>query len=85
MSAQYRTNLRLAEGGRIVIPSEARHRLGLKVGAEVIMTVEGDRATLISAKAARVRARQRVRRYIDPGADLSAELSAERKRQACDE
>lgn len=76
------TTLRVADGGRIVIPAEVRERLGLEVGAELVMTVEDDHATLMNAKAARRRARRRVGRYVAPGASLSEELMAERKKES---
>lgn len=82
MKEEFRATLRVAEGGRIVIPAEARERLGLKAGTEVVMTIEDDQATLVNAKAARHRARQRLRRYIAPGTCLSEELMAERKKEA---
>jgi antitoxin PrlF len=82
MSKALRTKLRVADGGRIVIPSEVRERLGLAVGADVVLTVEDDCATLMNAKAARRRARQRVRRYVAPGDSLTEELLAERKKDA---
>jgi AbrB family looped-hinge helix DNA binding protein len=82
MKEESRTTLRVAEGGRIVIPAEVRQRLGLEVGTDLILTVEDDHATLMKASAARRRARQRVRKYIAPGAALSEELMAERKREA---
>jgi AbrB family looped-hinge helix DNA binding protein len=82
MTQNLRTTLRVAEGGRIVIPAEVRERLGLQVGADLVLTVEDDHATLMNAKAARQRARQSVRRYVAPGVSLSEELSAERKREA---
>jgi len=82
MKEELRSTLRVADGGRIVIPAEVRERLGLNVGADLVMTVEDDHATLMNAKAARRRARQRVRRYVAPGASLSEELMAERKKEA---
>jgi AbrB family looped-hinge helix DNA binding protein len=82
MKEELRTTLRVADGGRIVIPAEVRERLGLDVGADLVMTVEDDHATIMNAKAARRRARQRVRRYIAPGVGLSEELMAERKKEA---
>ena len=82
MKQELRTTLRVADGGRIVIPSEVRERLGLQVGSELVMTVEDDHATLTSAKAARRRARERVRRFVAPGASLSEELLAERRKEA---
>jgi len=82
MKPGFRTNLRVADGGRIVIPAEVRERLGMQVGSDLVMTVEDDHATLMNAKAARRRARQLVRRYIKPGVSLSEELMAERKKDA---
>ena len=82
MPRELRTILRIADGGRIVIPAEVRQRLGLAVGAEVVMTVEDDCAMLMNAKAARRRARRRVEGYIAPGVSLSEELMAERKKEA---
>ena len=82
MKQELRTILRVADGGRIVIPAEVRQRLGLDVGTDLVMTVEDDRATIMNARAARRRARQRVRRYVAPGVSLSKELLAERKKEA---
>jgi AbrB family looped-hinge helix DNA binding protein len=82
MKQELRSTLRVADGGRIVIPAEVRERLGLEVGADLVMTVEDDHATLMNAKAARRRARQRVRRYVAPDASLSEELMAQRKKEA---
>ena len=82
MAETLRTIVRVAAGGRIVIPAEVRKRLGLDVGADVIMTVKDDEAVLIGAKAARRRAQQWVRRHVKPGVSLSKELMAERKEEA---
>jgi len=73
--------IRVAKGGRITIPAEVRKRLGLEVGTKVVLAVEGDHATIMSAKAARRRASQLVRRYVKPGASLSEELMAERRKE----
>jgi AbrB family looped-hinge helix DNA binding protein len=82
MNQDLRATLRVTEGGRIVIPAEVRERLGLAVGSELVLTVEGDHATIMDAKAARRRARELVRRYVDPAASLSKELMSERRREA---
>lgn len=82
MKHKLRTILRVDDSGRILIPAKVRQRLGLDVGADLIMTVEDDQATIMNAKAARRQARQRVRQYIAPGVSLSAELLAERKKEA---
>lgn len=82
MKQDLRTTLRIAKGGRIVIPATVRHRLGLEVGGDLVMTVEDDRATIMNARAAHRRAQELVRRYISPGTNLSEELMAERKKEA---
>jgi AbrB family looped-hinge helix DNA binding protein len=74
--------VRVDERGRVVVPADVRDRLGIKDGSVVILTVEGDHVTLISAAGARRRARERVRSYVAPGLDLCEELMAERKAEA---
>ncbi len=82
MKQEMMSRLRVAEGGRIVIPAAVRERLGMEVGADLVLTVEDDRATIMNARAARRRAQERVRRYISPDVSLSEELMAERKKEA---
>ena len=82
MAEAIRTTLHVAAGGRIVIPAEVRERLGMEVGAELVLTVQDDHATLINARAARRKAREGVRRYVNPKASLSRELMAQRKEEA---
>jgi len=82
MSQELRTTLRVADGGRIVIPADVRERLDMEVGTDLVMIVEDDHATLMNAKAARRKARERVRRYVSPDVSLSEELMAERKKES---
>ena len=82
MSRRFRTTVRVADGGRIVIPAEVRQRLGFEVGTDVVMTVEDDQATIMSLEAARRRACELVAKYVAPGVSLSEELMAERKKEA---
>ena len=82
MKPALRATLRVAAGGRIVIPAAVRERLGVGVGGELVMTVGDDHATLTNARAARRRACERVRRHLPRGASLSGELMAERKQEA---
>jgi len=77
-----RATLRVADGGRIVIPADVRERLGLDVGTDLVLTVEDDHATLMKAKAARQMARERVKTYVKGKGSLSEELMAERKQEA---
>jgi AbrB family looped-hinge helix DNA binding protein len=79
MNHPQQTILRVAEGGRIVIPAEVRQRLDMEVGSELLLTVQDDHATLTSAKAARKKAQKLVRRYVPAGSRLSQELMTERK------
>lgn len=82
-SSRLRATVRIAEGGRIVIPAHVRRCLGLKVGTSVVMTVEDDHATLMNVEASRQRAKQRIQRYVRPGGtSVSEELMAERKKEA---
>jgi AbrB family looped-hinge helix DNA binding protein len=82
MKQEMMSRLRVAAGGRIVIPVDVRHRLGLEIGTDLVLTVEDDHATIMNARAARRRAQERVRRYISPDVSLSEELMAERKKEA---
>lgn len=82
MDGGNRTIIRVDQRGRIVIPASIRKSLGLDVGAKIFLSVEGDHATLMSAKTARRKACERVCRYIPPNVSLSEELMAERKAEA---
>lgn len=73
--------VKLGPGGRIVIPAEMRRRLGVDVGGELVMSFEDDCATLATPRALRLRACQRVARYISPDVSLSEELMKERKEE----
>jgi AbrB family looped-hinge helix DNA binding protein len=82
MEQALQATLRVADGGRIVIPAEVRQRLGMEVGTDLVLKVEDDHATLMNAKSARRKARERVRRHIGPRVSLSKELMAQRKVEA---
>lgn len=82
MKPELQTVLRLAWGGRVVIPAQVRERLGLKVGNELILTVEDDHAILMNVKTARCQARRQVARYVPSKISLSEELRTERKKEA---
>ena len=85
MKEPFRTSVRVANGGRIVIPAEVRERLRLEVGTELLLTVEDEQATLMTAEAARRRACELVRRWIPSDVSLSRDLMAERKKEAARE
>jgi antitoxin PrlF len=76
------TKVRMSEGGRIVIPAEYRRQLGLDVGDEVLLQLDGQELRLFSRRQGIRRAQALVRRAIPPGRSLVDELIAERRREA---
>ena len=74
--------LHLGNRGRIVLPAEVRHRLDLKEGDWLILTVEEDGSLrLLSARESARRGRGLLRQML-PGLEgrcLSEELIAERR------
>ena len=70
---------KLGEGGRIVIPAEYRQALGLQVGDEVIMRLEGKELRIFTLNQAIRRAQELVNRYIPKERSLADELIAERR------
>jgi AbrB family looped-hinge helix DNA binding protein len=87
-TSQARYTLPLGQRGRIVLPAEVRHRLDLKVGDRMILTVETEGSLcLISAREAARRGRGLLRQML-PGLEgrcLSEELIAERRAEAARE
>lgn len=70
---------KLTEGGRIVIPAEYRQALGLQVGDELILRLEGGEVRIFTPRQAVKHAQELVRQYIPQGRLLSDELLAERR------
>ena len=70
---------KLGEGGRIVIPAEYRQALGLQVGDEVILRLEGKELRIFTLNQAIRRAQELVNRYIPQERSLADELIAERR------
>ncbi len=71
---------KIGEGGRIVIPAEYRQALGLQVGDEVILRLEGRELRIFTLNQAIKRAQELVSRYIPEERSLADELIAERRR-----
>jgi AbrB family looped-hinge helix DNA binding protein len=72
---------RIDEGGRIVIPAEYRQALGLQVGDEVILRLEGRELCIFTLNQAIKRAQELVSRSIPQEGSLADELIAERRRE----
>ena len=74
----YQIKTKLGDGGRIVIPAEYREAMGLHVGDEVILRLEGKELHIFTLKQAIRRAQELVNRYIPQERSLADELIAER-------
>jgi AbrB family looped-hinge helix DNA binding protein len=72
---------KIDEGGRIVIPAEYRQALGLQVGDEVILRLEGRELRIFTLNQAIKRAQELVSRSIPQERSLTDELIAERRRE----
>jgi AbrB family looped-hinge helix DNA binding protein len=72
---------KIGEGGRIVIPAEYRQALGLQVGDEVILRLEGRELRIFTLNQAIRRAQELVSRSIPQERSLADELIAERRRE----
>ena len=79
------TKTRLGQGGRLVIPTEYRRRLGLESGDEVLMRLDEEGLHLSTPAQAIARAQALVRRYIPEERSLSDELILERREEAARE
>ena len=73
---------KLAEGGRIVIPSEFRQALGMNTGDKLILFMEDGELHILTLQQAIKRAQEIVRRYIPEDRSLVDELIADRRLEA---
>ncbi len=79
------TRVKVAEGGRVVIPAEYRKQLGLRAGDNVILQLDDGEIRLYTVREAIRRAQEMVRRYVPEGVSLVDELIAERRAEAARE
>lgn len=75
---------KVAEDGRIVVPAGYSQALGLNVGDEVTLRLEGGEVhiSVSDIEKAIQHAQELVRRYIPPGRSLADELIAERRMES---
>jgi AbrB family looped-hinge helix DNA binding protein len=79
-------HVRIAQGGRVVIPAEYRKALGVKVGDHVVIELRDDELRLRSRQAAIKKVQAMVRQYApDESRSLADELIAERRQEAARE
>ena len=70
---------KMGEGGRVVIPAEIRHLLGLKPGNQVLLRVEDGELHVLTARQAIGRAQELARPFVRPGVSVVDELIVERR------
>ncbi len=73
--------VKIGAGGRLVIPGELRHALGVSTGDTLILVLESDGIRLLTPRQAVTRAQALVRRYVPEGRELSRELVEERREE----
>jgi AbrB family looped-hinge helix DNA binding protein len=78
-------HVRIAAGGRVVIPAEFRKALGVEIGDDMVMELTDGELRLRSFDAALKRVQQIVRRYVPAGVSLADELIRERREEAARE
>jgi AbrB family looped-hinge helix DNA binding protein len=78
--------MKMSEGGRVVIPAEIRQSLGLKEGDAVLFELRDGEAVITTRMARIRRAQATFRRYVPAGApSLADELIDERHAEAARE
>ena len=78
-------HVRIAPGGRVVIPAEFRKALGVEIGDDMVMELTNGELRLRSFDAALKRVQEIVRTYVPDGVSLADELIRERREQAARE
>ena len=76
---------RINENGRVVIPASFRKALGINIGDEVLLRIQGDELRITTQQRRIARAQRRAKKYIKPGTSLVNELTVERRRAAKNE
>jgi AbrB family looped-hinge helix DNA binding protein len=73
---------KVGSGGRIVIPARYRKAIGIEVGDEVVLMLDGEGLRLVTPRQAVKQAQDLVRKYVPAKTSLADELVAERKKEA---
>jgi AbrB family looped-hinge helix DNA binding protein len=76
---------RLGPGGRIVIPASMRDALGLSVGDDLQVVLDGKEIRVVPRSVVVERVQELVARYVPEGVSLVDELIKERRREAARE
>lgn len=76
---------KVTQGGRIVIPADMRRRLGIEVGEDVSIALDGESLRILTQKESIKRAQAVVSKFVPKGVSLVDELIADRRREAANE
>lgn len=76
---------KVTQGGRIVIPADMRRRLGIEVGEDVNLALDGESVRILTRKESIRMAQELVRTFVPKGVSLVDELIADRRREAANE
>jgi len=76
---------RIGQNGRIVIPAEMRHALGLKAGDEVVMRLEAGEIRLVALRDSVRQARELFRQHVPEGVPVVDNFIASRRQEAAGE
>ena len=77
--------VRLAAGGRVVIPAEVRQGLGVKEGDELLITPDGDGIRITTVQQAVKEVQAFFGQFKKPGESVVDEFLAERREEAAKE
>ena len=72
---------KVGAGGRVVIPSRYRKKIGVEVGGEVVLILDDEGVRLLTPRQAIKRAQALVRKYVRDGESLADELIEERRKE----
>ena len=73
---------KIGPGGRIVVPARYRKSMGVEVGDEIVLILDGEGVRVMTPRQAVKRAQELVRKYIPGGTSLADELIEERRKES---
>lgn len=73
---------KVTQGGRIVIPADMRRRLGIEVGEDVNLALDGQSVRILTQKESIRMAQKLFRKFVPEGVSLVDELIAERRQES---
>jgi AbrB family looped-hinge helix DNA binding protein len=76
---------KVTQGGRIVIPADMRRRLGIEIGEDVSIGLDGESLRILTQKESIKQAQALVSKFVPKGVSLVDELIADRRREAANE